>query len=126
MGIYHDLSEFIRFNNDNIWELVPDTEFPNNKITCYKREFGKRLSSYEDRINQTINEDLMGTEGVNNNWNYNDWKAFFGENKLKAIANKHEAERTSLPLIYYMKYILGFNDDGKMEYVSPTRYIFRK
>lgn len=106
--------------------MVPDTEFPEQKITCYKREFGKRLGSYQDRINQTINEDLMGTHDMNNNWNYPDWKSFFGENKLKSIANNSTNEQYALPLIYYMKYILGFNDDGKMEYVSPTRYIFRK
>ncbi len=127
MDISFGLSELIKFNNNNIWELVPDNEYPDKKITCYKREIGNRVDNHPLRFNQVINEDILGLEQDNlQNWNYKDWKAFFGENKLKQIASNLSTEQTSLPLIYYMKYIMGFGDDSKMERVNSTRYIFRK
>lgn len=122
------MGDYVKFNNNNVWEIVPNSEFPDREITCYKRELGNRLNAVPYKYKYIINEDFLGLEdtNLNTNWNYDDWKAFFGNNKLKTIASNFSTEQYSLPLIYWVKYVLGFNDDSKMERINSTRYKFRK
>lgn len=113
---------FIRFNNDNIWEVIGNE----NSVTCYKRQFGKFTSKVN--IDFEIDEDEMVPEGVDikKSFNYADWKTFFGEDRLKKMGIDVKTEQYVLPLIYYCKYVLGFNDDNMMIRVLPTRYIFER
>lgn len=112
---------FIRFNNDNIWEIIGNDK----SITCYKRRFGKFTNKVN--IDKEINEQEMIPLGSNNsNFNYPNWKVFFGDEKLKRIAIDHVEEQYALPLIYYCKFILGFNDDSMMQRILPTRYVFER
>ena len=110
---------FVRFNNDNIWEIVEN----NNGITCYKREYGKSI--FKANIDSIINEDLLVPEGYNK-FSYPDWKVFFGQDKLKKMAADLTKEQSALPLIYFVKYILGYPDDDKMTRILATRYRFDK
>lgn len=121
-------SEFVKFNNDNIWEIVhPEGVSGNYMITCYKREVGKRVSPYEYKY--VIDENTLGFEDNNariNNFNYLDWKAFYGEEKLRKLAADFSTEESVLPLIYFVKYYLGFPDDSKMERIRSTKWVFRR
>ena len=114
----------IRFNDNNIWEVIGNE----NSVTCYKRQYGKFTPKVN--IDFEIDENVMvpEQEGVDmkKTFNYADWKTFFGEERLKRIADNSSTEQYALPLIYYCKYVLGFNDDGMMQRVSSTRYIFER
>lgn len=116
---------FVRFNGDNIWEIVPSGNYI---MTCYKREYGKNAWKMDGKFDYDLNEENIGKDDPNNmrNFNYSDWKSFYGEERLKKIAANYEQEKSSLPLIYFMKYIMQFNDDSKMERLSSTRWVFRK
>lgn len=117
---------YVKFNNNNVWEIVPDPENPNYRMKCYKREMGNKVN-IPIKFDFVIDEDMMGQSDENiNNFNYSDWKDLIGTNKLKAVAANFNTEQSSLPLIYFMKYVIGFNDDHKMERVNSTRYIFWK
>lgn len=118
---YYELGDFIRFNNNNIWEIV-DNEGSGYMITCYKRDFGNRADSISYK--QVIDENEMSTDI--RNFNYTDWKSFYGAERLKKIVVDFSTEQTVLPLIYYVKYVLGFNDDSKMERIRSSKWIFRK
>lgn len=110
---------FVRFNNDNIWEIIES----NNGITCYKREYGKFIN--KAKIDSVINEELLVPEGYNK-FSYPDWRVFFGQDKLKRMAADVNKEQYALPLIYFCKYVMGYNDDIKMERILATRYRFDK
>ena len=120
------MGDFIRFNNNNIWEIVYEND--GRQITCYKREIGNRVDPFEFKY--IINEDAMGFEDERpsiNNFNYPDWKTFYGAERFKKIAADFSTEAdTTLPLIYFVKYYLGFNDDNKMERIRSTKIRFRK
>lgn len=76
-----------------------------------------------------INENNMGLEdsNVHNNFNFHDWKSFYGEQRLKNLVSDFSTESSStLPLIYFIKYYLGFPDDSKMERIRSTKWIFRR
>jgi hypothetical protein len=104
----------VRFNNNNIWELVDDVVF-------YKRVPTKQsLSTVQ--IDKEINEDeLTSSEGKN--FNYHDWKTFYGEEMLRNIASDFSTERYALPMIYYSHYVLGLVD---MRRERSTKYVFSK
>lgn len=123
---YYGLGDFIKFNNNNIWEIVSEHE--GRQITCFKREIGNRVNPFTYKY--VINEDSMGfgDEMVrSNNFNYPDWKLFYGEERFRKIATDFSTEvNTTLPLIYFVKYYLGFNDDSKMERIRSTKLRFRK
>lgn len=106
-----------------MWEIVPDTEFPDKKVTCYKREVGSKFN-VPIIFDHVVDEDTMGQD--NGNFAYPDWKSLIGAQKLKSMAASFSTEQSSLPIIYWMKYVMGFNDDSKMERINSTRYIFRK
>lgn len=112
---------FIRFNDDNIWEIIGNDK----SITCYKRRFGKFTNMVN--IDKEVNDEEMIPEGSNNNnFNYSNWKAFLNNDKLKRTGMDPIQEQYALPLIYYCRFILGFNSDDMMERISPTRYIFER
>ena len=116
------MGDFIRFNNNNIWEIVKTED--GRVVTCLKREIGKRENNNPYNFTHVINEDTMATD--TRNFNYLDWKSFYGEQRLKNLVADFSTEQNVLPLIYFIKYILGFNDDSKMERVRSTKWIFRK
>lgn len=109
--------DFVKFNNNNIWEIVKD----NNNLICYKREIGLRTSPYTYKYN--INEDRMGFEGLGNNFNYLDWKAFYGEERLKKVVTNLSTESSVLPLIYFISFYLGYS---KYERIRSTKWRFLK
>jgi hypothetical protein len=114
------MSYFVRFNNDNIWEIIGN----DRSVTCYKRNFGKfntRIEAADMDENTMVPKSDMGKK-----FSYEDWKTFFGDNKLKNLGADPNNEQYVLPLIYFCKYVLGFNDDSMMERQSPTRYVFEK
>lgn len=105
---------FIRFNNNNIWEIVDDVVF-------YKRILTPQALS-TTTIDQDINEDeLKSQHGIN--FNYNDWRIFYGEEMLRKIASDFSVERYALPMIYYSIFILGLTD---MRRDRSTKYVFQK
>ena len=104
---------FIRFNGNNIWELVDGVVF-------YKRVLTPQALS-TTKIDQEINEDLLqSTHG--NNFNYHDWKVFYGEEMLRKIAADFSTERYALPMIYYSHYVLGLVN---MRRERSTKYVFQ-
>ena len=105
---------YIRFNNNNIWELVDDVVF-------YKRVLTPQALSTV-KIDQEVNEDLL-TSSHGNNFNYHDWKTFYGEEMLRKIASDFQSERYALPMIYYAVFILGLTD---MRRERSTKYTFDK
>lgn len=112
---------FIRFNNNNIWEIVPSDD--DYRIVCYKRDLGKRADSIEYK--HVIDEENL-TMNDKRNFNYLDWKSFYGEGRIRKLVADFSTEQTVLPLIYFVKYFLGFNDDSKMERERSTKWTFRK
>jgi hypothetical protein len=117
------LGEYIKFNNNNVWEIVPDPDSPSTLVKCYKREVGNKVN-IPIRFSYIVDENNMGKDSKN--FSYTDWKTLFGLNKLRKIASNFESEQYALPIIYWMKFIMGFGDDSKMERVNSTRYIFWK
>jgi hypothetical protein len=104
---------FIKFNNNNIWELVDDVVF-------YKRVLTPQALS-TTTIDKEVNEDeLTSIEG--NNFNYHDWKVFYGEEMLRKIAADFATERYALPMIYYAVFVLGLVD---MRRERSTKYTFK-
>lgn len=104
----------IKFNNNNIWELVEDTVF-------YKRIYTPHALSTVT-IDKEVNEDeLESTWG--SNFNYHDWKTFYGEEMLRKLAADFELERDALPMIYYSVFVLGLVD---MKRQRSTKYSFSK
>jgi hypothetical protein len=104
----------IRFNNNNIWELVDDVVF-------YKRVPTKQALSTV-QIDKEINEDeLTSTEGKN--FNYHDWKTFYGEEMLRKIASDFSTERYALPMIYWACYCKGLINPKR---IRATKYTFDK
>ena len=116
------MGAFVRFNDNNIWEIVQD--HGNYMITCYKRDLGKRADSIQ--YEHIIDENNMGMKDTKVNFNYLDWKAFYGAERLKKLAADFDSEQNVLPLIYFVKYFLGFPDDSKMERIRSSKWIFRK
>jgi len=106
---------YIRFNNNNIWELVDDVVF-------YKRVPTPQASSTVIKIDQEVNEDLL-TSSHGNNFNYHDWKTFYGEEMLRKIASDFQSERYALPMIYWALYCKGLIN---IQRIRPTKYIFDK
>ena len=106
---------FIRFNNNNIWELVDDVVF-------YKRVLTPQALS-TTKIDLEINEDVLTSSTHGNNFNYHDWKVFYGEEMLRKIAADFATERYALPMIYYSHYILGLIN---MRRERSTKYTFDK
>ncbi len=105
---------FIKFNNNNIWELVDDVVF-------YKRVLTPQALS-TTKIDLEVDEDgLTSTHG--NNFNYHDWKVFYGEEMLRKIAADFATERYALPMIYYSHYVLGLVN---MRRERSTKYVFQK
>ena len=105
---------FIRFNNNNIWEIVDDVVFYKRVPTI------KSLSTVH--IDQEINEDELSSNH-GNNFNYNDWRVFYGEEMLRKIASDYQAERYALPMIYFAVFVLGLTD---MQRMRSTKYVFNK
>lgn len=106
----------IKFNNNNIWEIVDDVVF-------YKRVLTPQALSTVT-IDKEINEDeLVSSPNEGNNFNYHDWKTFYGEEMLRKTAADFQMERYALPMIYYAVFILGLID---MQRVRATKYVFRK
>ena len=105
---------YIRFKNNNIWELVDDVVF-------YKRVLTPQALSTV-KIDQEINEDLL-TSSHGNNFNYHDWKTFYGEEMLRKIASDFQSERYALPMIYFAVFVLGLTD---MRRERSTKYTFLK
>lgn len=106
---------FIRFNNNNIWEIVDDVVF-------YKRVPTPQALSTVMTIDKEIDEDTLKSEhGIN--FNYYDWKTFYGEEMLRKIASDFEMERYALPMIYYSVFVLGLTD---MRRERSTKYTFQK
>jgi hypothetical protein len=105
---------FIKFNNNNIWEIVDDVVF-------YKRVLTPQALRTVT-IDKEINEDeLISTQG--NNFNYHDWKTFYGEEMLRRMASDFQMERYALPMIYYAVFILGLTN---MKRDRSTKYTFSK
>ncbi len=72
------------------------------------------------KIDKEVNEDeLTSTHG--NNFNYHDWRVFYGEEMLRKIAADFSAERYALPMIYYSHYVLGLVN---MRRERATKYVF--
>lgn len=92
-------------------------------ITCYKRDLGKRADSIQ--YEYVIDEDKM-TMSETKNFNYPDWKAFYGAERLKKLVADFSTEQTVIPLIYWVKYFLGFSDDSKMKRIRSTKWEFRR
>lgn len=108
----------IKFNNNNIWELVDDVVF-------YKRVLTPQALRTVT-IDKTIDEENMKSEGQDDkgsNFNYNDWKIFYGEEMLRKIASDFQMERYALPMIYYSVFILGLTD---MRRERSTKYVFNR
>jgi hypothetical protein len=109
---------FIKFNNNNIWEVVDDVVF-------YKRVLTPQTLSTVT-IDKEIDEDTMKSEGQDDkgpNFNYNDWKVFYGEEMLRKIASDFQVERYALPMIYYAIFVLGLTD---MRRERSTKYVFNR
>lgn len=107
-------SKFIKFNNNNIWEIVDD-------VTFYKRVLTPQALGTV-HIDEEINEDsLRSQHGLN--FNYNDWRIFYGEEMLRKIASDFQAERYALPMIYYAVFVLGLTDTQRLR---ATKYVFSK
>lgn len=102
----------IKFNNNNIWELVQDTVF-------YKRIYTPQALSTVT-IDKEVNEDELESE-QGNNFNYHDWKTFYGEEMLRKLAADFELEYNALPMIYYAVFVLGLVD---MKRNRATKYSF--
>lgn len=107
----------IKFNNNNIWELVDGVVF-------YKRLFTPHALSTLT-VDKVVNEDEMIPMGLQpgKNFNYHDWKAFHGEEMLRKIASDYQLERYALPMIYYAIYVLGLTD---MKRDRSTKYTFNR
>jgi len=105
---------FIKFNNNNIWELVDDVIF-------YKRVLTPQALS-TTKIDLEVNEDEELTSTHGNNFNYHDWKVFYGEEMLRKIASDFATERYALPMIYYSVFVLGLVD---MRRERSTKYTFK-
>jgi hypothetical protein len=105
---------FIRFNGNNIWEIVDDVVF-------YKRVLTPQALS-TTKIDEEINEDLL-TSTHGNNFNYQDWKAFYGEEMLRKIASDFSSERYALPMIYWAIYHKGLTN---MRRERSTKFTFQK
>lgn len=116
------MTDFVRFNGNNIWEIVKTED--DRVITCFKREIGKRELNNPYEFTHVIDENSMATD--TRNFNYIDWKSFYGEERLKKLVADFSTEQNVLPLIYWVKYILGFNDDSKMERIRSTKWVFRR
>lgn len=113
---------FIKFNDDNIWEYLDDNGSNNNMVVFYKRVPTPQALHTTIKIDKDINEDQLSTS-TDSNFNYNDWKAFMGEEMLRKIASDFNEERYSLPMIYWAIYILGLVN---MKRIRSTKYIFEK
>lgn len=106
---------YIRFNNNNIWERVDE----GNSVTFYHRILPPKVL-HNTHIDKEINEEELSLKD-NINYSYNDWKIFFGEQRLKDIAANVNEEQFALPLIYYCRYILGLKN---MNRIRSTKYSF--
>lgn len=104
---------YIRFNNNNIWEKK---DYGNGVTEFYKRVLTPK--TIRDTVFIDVDEDQLS---VNDKYTYNDWKIFFGEQRLKDIAANVKEEQFALPLIYYAKYILDLKN---MERLRSTKYKF--
>lgn len=100
----------IRFKNDNLWQI----DQVDDSLICYHR-----IPKLHQNVDYSIDEEDMVSG--NGNFNYVDWKAFFGDNKLKLIATDFRTEQYALPLIYYCIYIKGYT---KMERIRSSKYKF--
>lgn len=107
---------FIKFNDNNIWEVVdsgPDS------VTFFRRV----LTPHALRtvyIDEEINENDMSVE---NGYSYEDWKIFFGEERLKKLVVDVEKERYILPMLYYAMFVKGLTD---MVRERETKFVFSK
>ena len=106
---------FIKFNNNNIWELVDGVVF-------YKRVLTPQALS-TTKIDLEVNEDGLVSSVPGSNFNYHDWKVFYGEEMLRKIATDFSAERYALPMIYYAGFVLGLVN---MRRERATKYVFEK
>ena len=106
---------YIRFNNNNIWEKI---DYGNGVTEFYKRVLSPK--AIRDTVFIDVNEDELSVKD-NVNYSYNDWKIFFGEQRLKDIAANVSEEQFALPLIYYCRYILGLKN---MKRLRSTKYTF--
>jgi hypothetical protein len=75
------------------------------------------------KIDLEVNEDGLISSTIGNNFNYHDWKVFYGEEMLRKIAADFATERYALPMIYYSYYILGLVN---MQRIRATKYTFDK
>ena len=108
---------FLKFNNNNIWQVVEDED--DGSVVFYRRVLtphGLRTV----HIDQEIDENQMK---VNNSYSYEDWKVFFGEEKLKKMAVDYQKEQYILPMLYYASFLMGLTD---MVRERETKFIFRK
>ncbi len=90
-------------------------------VVFYKRVLTPQALS-TTKIDLEVDEDgLTSTHG--NNFNYHDWKVFYGEEMLRKIAADFATERYALPMIYYSHYVLGLVN---MRRERSTKYVFQK
>lgn len=108
---------FIKFNGDNIWEIVQD----GNVYTFYKRVLSPKALR-TTKFDEEIDEDKDFMKG-GSNFNYKDWKVFFGEERLKKLTVDLDKERFVLPMIYYAIFNMGLTD---MVRERETKFTFRK
>ena len=109
---------FLKFNNNNIWQVVDegdDVVFYHRVLTPH----GLRTV----HIDEEIDEDKMFTSTDPSFFNYTDWRIFFGEEKLKKLAEHIEKEQYVLPMIYYAIFMRGLTD---MVRERATKYIWKK
>ena len=105
----------IKFNNNNIWELVDDVVF-------YKRVLTPQALRTVT-IDKEIDENMLSS-AHGNNFNYHDWKTFYGEEMLRKIASDFQMERDyALPMIYWALHHQGLIN---MTRVRATKYVFSK
>lgn len=90
-------------------------------VVFYKRVLTPQALS-TTKIDIEVNEDEL-TSNQGNNFNYHDWKVFYGEEMLRKIAADFAVERYALPMIYYSYYVLGLVN---MRRDRATKYVFEK
>ena len=107
---------FLKFNNNNIWEVV---ESGNDQVTFFRRVLTPHALRTV-KMDEEINENDMSVE---NGYSYEDWKIFFGEERLKKLVVDFERERYVLPMIYFATFIKGLTD---MIRERETKYVWKK
>jgi len=89
-------------------------------VVFYKRVLTPQALS-TTKIDLEVNEDEL-TSNQGNNFNYHDWKVFYGEEMLRKIAADFATERYALPMIYFAVFVLGLVD---MRRERSTKYTFK-